>query len=619
MNNIYYYGKDRSIFEELYGILRMTYSFKEVLNFGEMEKDSVLIIDLTGSGENTWRSDWPEGLGSPKTLMSDNIRVMPVIKKSHLSFAMDLLKNDIDDFIQHPFDAPKLLGTLMNTIRDIEYEKELLSLYQIGIHLSDEMDLDELLKEILNVSISFTNSDGASLFLAIPETDPETGEKMMQFEIMVSDTLGNRYHKVKMPVNDRSLAGYVIKTGKNLNIFDAYRIPANAPYSFDPTLDNKNNYISRTMLVIPMIDHKNEIIGAIQLINKKKDRLIKLTSQEIVDESVIEYDHKNELLIRSLGSQATIAIETVKLYKDIQDLFESFMEASMMAVESRDPNTAGHSRRVSKLSVAMANHINLLNNGELSRYNFSINEIRSIKYAGLLHDFGKLGVPEKILLKDKKLFEEEILNIETRLELLKYSKNVHDNIQDVSRITEEVDLIKDAVLEANAHAKNTDELSKRLDEAVKSEITLLDGSRRPVLTCDEFDKLTLRSGSLSKEEFEFMKTHVEHTYNYLKLIKWPKGLERIPDISRYHHEKLDGSGYPLGLKGDDIPIESQILCISDIFDALTSKDRPYKKKISVDAALKILKEEADKGKLNPDIVTMLIESGIYNTIIDEEK
>jgi HD-GYP domain-containing protein (c-di-GMP phosphodiesterase class II) len=479
------------------------------------------------------------------------------------------------------------------------------------------MDVEKLLQEILNVSIRFTNSDGASLFLVMPEPDPVTGEKMMRFEIMVNTTLGNRYEKNVMPVNSRSLAGYVISTGKNLNVFDAYNLPKNLPYEFDPTLDEKNNYKSKTMLIVPMIDHKSEIIGAIQLINRKKYLNTKLVSHETVDENVIEYDHKNELLIRSLGSQATVAIETLKLYTELQDTFEAFMEASMRAVDSRDPNTAGHSRRVGKLSVAIANHINLLNNGELSRYNFSNNEIRSIKYAGLLHDFGKLGIPERILLKDKKLYEEELANIETRLEILKYSENANRDKSDARDVIRNVENVRNAIIQANSHSNITGDISDKLNEARLTDIVLLDNSRRPVLTENECNRLIAQGGSLTREEFEIIKSHVEHTYKYLCSIKWPKGLERIPEISRLHHEKLDGSGYPFGLKGDEIPIESQILCISDIFDALTSKDRPYKKRVSVEEALEVLRSEAEKGRLNADIVNMMIESKIYHVIIDD--
>ena len=637
MNNIYFYSPHKrenfdrfsdkdgqnnhhitaEICDELENILSELFTFVIINDFDNMSSDSILIMDFTGLNKNSWRSEYPDNLGLPKELLVDNIRVIPIIKKRQLSFAMEILENGFDDFIHFPFDSSRVIGTVMNTCRDIDYENELISLYRIGINLSNELDLDKLLQEILNVSIKFTDSDGASLFLVLPESDPETGGQMMRFEISVSKTLGNRYQKYVMPVNNSSLAGYVINTGRNLNIFDAYNLSKNLPYKFDPTLDRKNNYKSRTMLVVPMIDHKGRIIGAIQLINKKKDPNILLTSDEISDKNVLEYDHKNELLIRSLGSQATIAIENVKLYGEIQSLFESFMEASMRAVDSRDPNTAGHSRRVSKLSVAIANHINLLNNGELSRYNFSVNEIKSIKYAGLLHDFGKLGIPEKILLKEKKLYEEEVANIETRLEILKYSENVHNKNADSSEVIKKTEKVREAILNANAHAGLTGEIYEGLDEARKTEIILFDKSKRPVLTDVEYERLLSSRGSLSKEEFEVIKKHVEYTFNFLNLLKWPKGFERIPEISRFHHEKLDGSGYPLGLKGDNIPVESQILCIADIFDALTSKDRPYKKRISVSDALTILKDEAEKGKLNTDLVNMMIEGEIYKSIIDD--
>ncbi|OHD20052.1 MAG: hypothetical protein A2Y34_08080 [Spirochaetes bacterium GWC1_27_15] len=619
MGIVYFWGKNKHIENDLKNMISDKYSFLKSENYSDMEEASLLVVDLTEFDKTNWKTFWPSTLPFPKSLSINNIKVVAITNKCMSDFAMDLLENDFSDFIQYPFDLPRVLGTLANTVRDIEYEKEISSLYQIGIELSSEPDLEKLLQEILSTSMDFTNSDGGSIYLVIPEKDSETKEKMMQFECSASDTLGNRYKKIKMPISHRSLAGYVISTGKNLNIQDAYNLPKDIPYQFDSSFDKKNNYKSKTMLVVPMVNHKKEIIGAIQLINKKKNRKIKLTNPELVEQHVVDYDHRNELLIRSMGSQATIAIETAQLYKELHDLFESFMEASVMAVESRDPTTAGHSRRVSKFSVAIANHINLETEGELGKYNFSVTDLQSIKYAGLLHDFGKIGVNEKILLKAKKLFSEELSNIEIRMELLKYTFHNNKKVTEISSIITEVEELKEAIQTANEPGIISKEVLLKLDKASQSEIICLDSKRQPVLYENEYQRLVFSRGTLSKEEYEIMKSHVEHTYKFLSLIKWPKGLEKVPLIARYHHEKLDGSGYPLGIKGNDIPIESQIMCIADIFDALISSDRPYKSRMSLEKAIGILEDEADTGKINKDILDLILQNEIYKLIIEEDR
>ncbi|HOV13225.1 MAG TPA: HD domain-containing phosphohydrolase [Spirochaetota bacterium] len=631
MEIIYYYGRNQIIKNHFKELVPTNYLFKEFVfnekdelndnefdDFLNISDNSILVIDFNEYNEKNWKEGWPLGLPFPQNLSIDNIKVIALIKENSNNFGLNLLDNGFADFIQYPFYKERFLGTIINTFRNIDNEKEIASLYKIGISLSSQSDLEQLLQEILNASLDFTNADGGSIYLVLPETDPVTGEKLMQFERSTSDTLGDRYQKIKMKINSNSLAGYAILTGKNQNIQDVYNLPKNMPYSFDSSFDKKNNYRCKSMLVVPMVNHKNEIIGAIQLINKKKNRNIKLTSNEIVEKQVVEFNHKNELLIRSLGSQATIAVETAQLYKEIHDLFESFMEASVSAVESRDPSTAGHSRRVSKLSVAIANHINMVSEGPLSKYNFSVTDLQSIKYAGLLHDFGKIGVTERILLKAKKLFSEELVNIDTRMELLKYSYYNKKHLQQIKTILSEVDDLKNAIFQANEPGFLSNDINTKLKTAKEISIVCLDDRIKPVLEDDEYDRLIFSRGSLSNNEYEIMKSHVEHTYKFLSFIKWPKGLEKVPEIARYHHEKLDGTGYPLGIKGDKIPIESQIMCIADIFDALISSDRPYKTRMPVTKALDILGREADEGKINKDIFDFMLENSIYEVIMESK-
>jgi len=617
---LYFYGDNPKIKKELKDIVSQKNIFLEYTSFSDLEDNSLVFVDFTNIGKRKWKDIYPKDLPLPKELEINNIRVIAIILKENDNVILDLLDNEFSDFIEYPFFYPRVLATFLNTIRDIEYEKELSSLYQIGIDLSSQADLEKLLEEILKTAQDFTNSDGGSIYLVLKEHDKSSGEKLMQFEISISDTLGKRYEKIKMPINTNSLAGYVITTGKNLNIIDTYSISEDLPYKFNSSFDKENNYRSKSILVVPMVNHKGEIIGAIQLINRKKDRNVILDSKEKIEEFVIDFDHKCELLIRSLGSQATIAIENARLYKEIQDLFESFMEASINAVESRDPTTAGHSRRVSKLSVAIAEYINMINDGPLKDVKFSDDDIKCIKYAGLLHDFGKIGIPEKILLKATRLFSEEISNIDSRIELLKYNIYLEEKESELNSfldLLKKIEELRNAIYAANQPSTYVDQsLAEKLKEANETEVKLLDQKKIALLKLEEYEKLVNAKGSLSRDEYKIMQTHVEYSYKFLNLIKWPKGLERIPLIARCHHEKMDGSGYPLGITANMIPLESQIMCIADIFDALISSDRPYKHRITPQKAIEILQKEANDGKINKDILEVMVREEIYKIIIE---
>ena len=561
MNVIYYYGKDQSVKNHFKESVSSNCFFKDFVvldeddnaesessnDFFTMSENSLLVIDLTICDNTNWK-EYLNQILFPQNLSIDNIKVIGLVNSKNSKLGLKLINDGFADFIQHPFENDRFVGTIINVFRNIETEKEISSLYNIGIALSSQADLEKLLQEILEASLDFTNADGGSIYLLLDEIDKNSGDKIMQFERSMSTTLGDRYQKIKMKVNSKSLSGYVVTTGKNLNIGDVYTLPKDVPYSFDSSFDKKNNYRSKSMLIVPMVNHKNEVIGAIQLINKKKNRNIKLVDDKTVKEQVIEFNHKNELLIRSLGSQATIAVETAQLYKEIHDLFESFMEASVSAVESRDPSTAGHSRRVSKFSVAIANHINMLY--EVAVYiQFCSTDLQAIKYAGLLHDFGKIGVTERILLKAKKLFNEELSIIDSRMELLKYSFYNKKQIRQIEYITSQVDSLKNAIFQANEPGFLNEDVTNRLNDAKETEIICLDDSQKRLLEIDEYDRLLFSRGSLSNNEYEIMKSHVEHSYKFLNLIKWPKGLEKVPEIARYHHENWTVRGIHLALRG----------------------------------------------------------------------
>ena len=621
MIKIWYYGDDKTVKTEFQTLVADYFTIEDFISYEEMGLGAILLIDMRKLNSLDWTQCWPDFLAYPRSLLTRNIKVIAIVDENYLDNVIHMLECSFADYFKYPFShKSRLISTLKNTIRNIEKDQELTSLYQIGVELSTEQNLDVLIKKILNTTLEHTNADSGSIYLVTDERDPFTGEQLMQFQHSVSYTLGERYTKIKMPINDKSIVGYSINHGVTLNVLDAYNLPPDSPYRFNETLDKKNNYKSKTILCVPMFDHNNKVIGAIQLINKKSKANVKLTSEAVVDNYVLPFDYKGKNLIMSLSGQASIAIENGLLNKEIQDLFESFVSASIIAVESRDPTTGGHSRRVSELTVAIANLINITNEGPLADLHFSQQQLKVITYAGLLHDFGKIGIPEKVLVKAKKLYIDEMSIIKTRLRLYEYNQFVNSNdysTENAQKITAEVEELRKAINQANEPGFLPPEVADKLKTANETEINFLDGETEKVLSDEEYTKLVYSRGSLSAEEYEIMKSHVEHSYNFLSKIVWPAGLQDIPRIARAHHEKLDGSGYPLGLKGDEIPIEAQIMCIADIFDALTSSDRPYKQKMPIERALQILKAEASQGKINKDILQLMIDSMIYHLILDK--
>src|SRR3989338_2230769 len=276
--------------------------------------------------------------------------------------------------------------------------RELSSLNEIGMALSSEQDYDKLLDLILTKSREVTNCDAGSLYLLDEAKD--AGNRLM-FKLVQNDTLTDlKFKEYALPLTRTSLAGYVALTGKFVNLEDAYNVPGDVDYTFNKAFDKKFNYRTKSMLVIPMKDHKNKTIGVLQLINRKKSKDIRLTSEAIVESEVIPFDEKTFGLVISLASQAAVSIENKKLYQNIQNLFEGFVKASVLAIEQRDPTTCGHSERVSSLTVGLAELVDRTSSGIYRDIHFTRDQLKEIRYAGLLNDFGKVGVRENVLIKE---------------------------------------------------------------------------------------------------------------------------------------------------------------------------------------------------------------------------
>ncbi len=525
-------------------------------------------------------------------------------------------------------------------------------LINIGKALSAEKNQDQLLRLILYLSKKMTGADAGSIYLV---EEDDSGKKRLRFKYSHTFSRVIPLEEFVMDINMNSISGYVACTGEVLNIPDAYLIDKTAPYSFNPYFDEQNNYISRSMITVPMKNHSDQIIGVIQLINSKEDITgktkydneafqIKLETKEDFDKFVVTFAEKYNGLLEAIAGQAAIAIENNRLINQIQTQFEEFVKASVTAIESRDPATSGHSFRVAEICKELAIAVNSVENGYLGQYNFSEDDIKELEFAALLHDFGKVYIDLNIFKKAKKLFPAELENLILRLDYLyrftelKYAskekeilrhrlshpqegmESIHKLEQEKNELLSDINEIKNNLLQLNeptiTEGDPEETLLKIIEKINNIECTDISGKDIEIITKKDHMNLQISKGSLNPLERKEIESHVVETYKFVSKIPWPPEYKNIPEIALRHHEMLDGSGYPDGLKGrESTSLQSRIMSIADIFDALTAQDRHYKKSLPLEKVLHILQEEASRNKLDPDLVDLFINQKIYNKVM----
>ena len=496
----------------------------------------------------------------------------------------------------------------------------------IGIALSAERNLDRLLDLILYKSRWITDADAGSLYLALPENK-------LHFKLAQNDSITANYTEFTMPIDPTSIAGSVALTKQTLTIADVYKISPDEPYGFNPKYDRIAGYRTRSMLTVPMMDRRGDLIGVIQLINKKRDPSKILDSPAVIEQEVLGFPPSDVELMKAIAGQAGVTLENRQMEQQIQDLFEGFVAASVAAIESRDPTTSGHSTRVAELTVGLAQVVDSSTTDRFREVQFTRDQIQEIRYASLLHDFGKVGVREKVLVKANKLYEEQLELIKHRFALYKsqvalkssrrrlqymLEKGREAFLSDESRFDGELeeqimelDRYLKVVLESNKPSILEEGNFQALQEISLVEYTGPEDSVEPLLTSQEVTALSIRKGSLDPEERKEIESHVVHTFNFLDKIPWTPEMRKIPEIAGAHHEKLDGSGYPRGVKAPDIPIQSRMMTIADIYDALTARDRPYKAAVPVDRAIQILEFEAKDGHIDQDLLDLFVHTKVF--------
>lgn len=531
--------------------------------------------------------------------------------------------------------------------------KALREMSEVGMALMGERDPVTLFDLILRQARSLSDSDAGSLYLV---EEDDSNAQVLHFIASQIDTLPDLPSLTfRLPLDETSIAGYVATTGSPLVLDDVYQLGADVPYSFNrAAFDDKYGYRAKSMLAVPMIDHRDRVVGVLQLINRKRSRDAEIHTDEDADRWVLPYTQREVDIVSSLAGQAAVAIENGRLYQDIENLFAGFIKAAVTAIDRRDPATSGHSVRVTELTCDMAELINEQTEGPFAQTFFTDAQLKQLRYAGLLHDFGKVGVREEVLVKQNKLSPVLGAQVKGRFALIRVMLRLQaaerkaevlakeeragdgdapggigreqDAIDEKmasidERLAADLQRVQrywEAIQEANIPRVLDEEAAEILDEIAGQTFIDPDGEERPYLTPHELHYLRIERGSLDESERQQIQSHVVHSYDFLLNIPWTEELSRVAEIVRGHHEKLDGSGYPDGVTGEELSLETRIMTVCDIFDALTASDRPYKKAMPVEKAIQILRWEAEEGMLDEQIVELFVGSEVYRKVLDTD-
>ena len=510
-------------------------------------------------------------------------------------------------------------------------EREREELNQIGVALSSQRDIDALLELILLKARHITSADAGSLYLI--EEDVE-GRRHLRFVLTQNDSFDFPFQAFVMPLSEESMAGYTALRGEVLNFADAYKIPRKLPFHFNDRYDRDSGYRTRSLLTLPMRNARGETLGVLQLINCKRNPGATLEGPADAAKKVQPFRKRAVRLALSLASQAAVAYENRMLSQEIEGMLDGFVNAAVTAIEQRDPTTSGHSLRVAAYTQALAEIVNTTSTGAYAAARFNVAQLKEIRYAALLHDFGKVGVREEVLVKAKKLYPLQLEVVRQRFDYIRkeieagmvrrklqafMERGRGDALSEIARISEDfeqrmksIDEYLAFILQANEPTLMEHGKFQRLREITAQFFLDPKGVEKPFLNPDEASLLSIPKGSLDAAERAQIESHVIHTFSFLSQIPWTKELKQIPDIARAHHEKLNGTGYPFKLTSNEIPLPAKMMTICDIYDALTASDRPYKKAVPTARALSILEDCVKAGEIDGDLFRLFSEGRIYD-------
>jgi len=571
------------------------------------------------------------GLGSVKTSESHGAKAASVFAL----VSANASREELEKTLGIAFENIELAARERHAREELEAaEREREQLNEIGIALSSQRDVRALLDLILAKAREITRADAGSLYLIEDEGE---GQRHLRFMLTQNDSLVFPFKEFTLPLAEDSMAGYTALHGRVVNFADAYHIPPEMPFHFNDHYDRESGYRTKSLLTLPMRNAKGEVLGVLQLINARNDPAARLRGEADVAAHVLPFHERSVRLALSLASQAAVAYENRKLYNDIQTLFEGFVKAAVTAIEQRDPTTSGHSLRVAAYTQGLAEIVDEVSTGPYSASRFDHEQMKEIRYAALLHDFGKVGVREEVLVKAKKLYPMQMELVKQRFDYIRKEVEVGmvrrklqmflerdrgDALSEIARLSEDfeqrLDRIQDYlefILQANEPTLMEQGQFRKLNEIAKQFFLDSKGSELPYINADEMRLLSIPKGSLDAAERQQIESHVVYTFNFLSQIPWTKELRGVPEIARAHHEKLNGAGYPYKLHGDQIPLPTKMMTICDIFDALTASDRPYKRAVPVERALGILDECVQANEIDAELFRLFRESRVYERVM----
>jgi len=496
----------------------------------------------------------------------------------------------------------------------VKYRKQKYQLIQIGTALSYENDLERLLTLILTVSRNLVGADAGSVYLRERVAPGGAFTDNLSFRISQNDSVVIENNEpFSIPINNESIAGYVAEQRCTVVLDDVEKLNENVPYRFSKDWSKRFGYRPKSILTVPLKNIAGEVVGVLQLINKVRTR--HNGSKTGIEKEFTSFTVSDEDFVLSIASYAAVSIERAQLHENIHALFEGFLSSSIAAIDERDRVTSGHSRRVMGYTMAFIEAARNESDGPFVELASSEERIRQFKFAALLHDIGKIGVPESLLTKECRLNDGEYATLVAKIDYIRFSLQNHDGELPWKSI-EDLDNDRLFLERVNQAGFLKDDDYNRLNELRKYYFITRDGINVPFLTDREWEALSVRVGNLTPKEREVINSHAVSTYRILSKIPWTRQLEMIPVIACQHHEKLDGSGYPYGLKTDQIYLESKILAVIDIYEALVSQDRSYKPKMAPEKALAILRKEVERNHLDAEVLEYFIAKKIYTLYLD---
>lgn len=517
------------------------------------------------------------------------------------------------------------IDQLLNSVfKDIsgflhKQDEHISKMHEIGTALSAENNLDKLLEMILTHAKESTGADGGTLYLTSKD------EKSLHFSVVQTTSLniamGGTLGEITWPPlelyhedgnkNLEMVAAKCALEGKIINIDDVYETQE---FNFEGTkkFDAGTGFRSKSMLVIPMKNYENEIIGVCQLINRIDNKTKK----------TIPFNNKDVEILSALASQAAVAITNTQLIQDLRLLLESFIKSIASAIDAKSPYTGGHVNKVAEITMLIVNELNDTKDGKYKDINYSHDQLNELRIAALMHDIGKITTPEYVVDKSTKLqtIFDRIEIIRTRYEVLKrdaeieflhqkmsaFENNKPDIIEELEKVLEDKLSKYDEDLKflENSNVGGefmSDDKIQRLEEISKHSFKLKNNEIN-LINSDELENLSIRKGTLTEDERQVINNHAQVSLDMLNVLPFPKKLHRVPQIAGGHHEKLNGKGYPLGLDASQLSLESRVLALADIFEALTACDRPYKDAKTLSQSMKIIDFMVKDGELDGDLV-----------------